>query len=86
MAIQDAVALANWINVIATPQVKDVEMAFQAYKEERYAAAQVAANLSKSMCRFYGKVCVGAPRLIVCTLCGIFTSSNVFSSMPFPAS
>ena len=56
MAIQDAVALANWINVIATPQVKDVERAFKAYKEERHAAVQVANTLSKSMCRFYGKV------------------------------
>ncbi|KAG0066536.1 hypothetical protein BGZ89_007181 [Linnemannia elongata] len=55
MAIQDAVALANWINVIATPQVKDIKKAFQAFREERYAAAQVANNLSKSMCRFYGK-------------------------------
>ncbi|KAF9147362.1 hypothetical protein BG015_011020 [Linnemannia schmuckeri] len=67
MAIQDAVALANWINVIATPQVKDVEKAFQAYREERHAAAQVAATLSKSMCRFYGKVRATAMSLSLIT-------------------
>lgn len=86
MAIQDAVALANWINVIATPQVKDVEKAFKAFKEERYAAAQVANNLSKSMCRFYGKVRVLSQFLIGGLLTGDFFLSLTkgFSLGPLP--
>ncbi|KAG0196607.1 hypothetical protein BGX33_001428 [Mortierella sp. NVP41] len=55
MAFHDALALANWINVLPTTQVKDLEKAFKAYRDERYVAAQAAASLSKTMCKFYGK-------------------------------
>ncbi|KAF9101012.1 hypothetical protein BGX29_006088, partial [Mortierella sp. GBA35] len=56
MAFHDALALANWINVLPTTQVKDLEKVFKAYRDERYVAAQAATSLSRTMCKFYGKV------------------------------
>ncbi|KAF9131763.1 hypothetical protein BGW39_001365 [Mortierella sp. 14UC] len=55
MAFLDAVALANWINVLPTTQVKDLEKAFKSYKNERHAAAEAASNHSKNMRKFYAK-------------------------------
>ncbi|KAF9128204.1 hypothetical protein BGW39_005279 [Mortierella sp. 14UC] len=55
MAFHDAVALANWINALPTTQVKDLEKAFKAYRNERYAAALRAEGHSKQFCKFYGK-------------------------------
>jgi 2-polyprenyl-6-methoxyphenol hydroxylase-like FAD-dependent oxidoreductase len=56
MAFHDAVALANWINALPTTQVKDIEKAFTSYRDERHAAALLAAAHAKNMCKFYGKV------------------------------
>jgi hypothetical protein len=56
MAFHDAVALANWINVLPTTQVKDLEKAFKSYKNERYPAVQASFAHSKQFCKFYGKV------------------------------
>ncbi|KAF9909072.1 hypothetical protein EC991_009133 [Linnemannia zychae] len=55
MAFLDAVALANWINVLPTTQVKDLEKAFKSYRNERYTAAEAASNHSKNMRKFYAK-------------------------------
>ncbi|KAG0272623.1 hypothetical protein BGZ95_011601 [Linnemannia exigua] len=55
MAFHDAVALANWINALPTTQVKDLEEAFKAYRNERQHVAQRAEGHSKQFCKFYGK-------------------------------
>ncbi|KAK3833843.1 MAG: hypothetical protein JOS17DRAFT_789210 [Linnemannia elongata] len=54
-AFHDAVALANWINVLPTTQVKDLEKAFKSYRDERHAAALMAEAHAKNMCKFYGQ-------------------------------
>ncbi|KAG0380878.1 hypothetical protein BGX24_003739 [Mortierella sp. AD032] len=47
MAFHDAIALANWINALQTTQVKDLEKAFKAYRNERHVAVHKAEGLSK---------------------------------------
>ncbi|KAF9084683.1 hypothetical protein BGX29_002422 [Mortierella sp. GBA35] len=49
MAFHDAVALANWLNVLPTTQVKDLKKVFKAYKEERYPVIRAAYLHAKSM-------------------------------------
>jgi len=66
MAFHDAVALANWINVLPTTQVKDLEKAFKSYRDERYAAAMLGETHAKNMCKFYSKV----------LYCTVLNSSN----------
>ncbi|KAF9081876.1 hypothetical protein BGX23_000352 [Mortierella sp. AD031] len=49
MAFHDAVALANWLNVLPTTQVKDLKKVFKAYKEERYPVIRAAYLHAKSI-------------------------------------
>ncbi|KAF9324162.1 hypothetical protein BG006_000808 [Podila minutissima] len=42
MAIQDAVALANWISTLQSPTPSDIETIFKEYRAERYPVAKSA--------------------------------------------
>ncbi|ORY96061.1 hypothetical protein BCR41DRAFT_390721 [Lobosporangium transversale] len=53
-AMQDAVALANWISILDTTTAEDIEMAFREYKEERYPAAVASFNAGQALSRLRG--------------------------------
>ncbi|KAF9395420.1 hypothetical protein BGZ94_006561 [Podila epigama] len=55
-AIQDAVALANWINVLREPTVNELEEIFQEYRSERYPIVKEAFAMSQILRRNLGKV------------------------------
>ncbi|KAG0342028.1 hypothetical protein BG000_007221 [Podila horticola] len=46
-AIQDAVALANWISTLQAPTPPDIEAIFKEYKVERYPAAKQAVSITQ---------------------------------------
>lgn len=46
-AIQDAVALANWISTLQAPTLLDIEAIFKEYKAERYPAAKQAVSITQ---------------------------------------
>ncbi|KAF9406180.1 hypothetical protein BGZ94_003215 [Podila epigama] len=54
-AIQDAVALANWIRTLRSPTVKELGKVFQEYRAERYPLAKDAFATSQMMRRNFGK-------------------------------
>ncbi|GJJ67787.1 hypothetical protein EMPS_00133 [Entomortierella parvispora] len=59
-AITDAICLANWINVIPSLAVKDIESAFKEYYNERYPLAMVAYRSSVALGKSLEKNTAGA--------------------------
>ncbi|KAI1321059.1 hypothetical protein EDD11_008640 [Mortierella claussenii] len=54
-AIQDAITLTNWINVLRSNDVKDMEKVFLEYRKERYPHAQEAFESSKMLSKIIEK-------------------------------
>ncbi|KAG0371636.1 hypothetical protein BGX24_001396 [Mortierella sp. AD032] len=54
-AMQDALAIANWLNVLPSSSKKDLENAFKEYKKERYPIAKAGFKSSQQYSRLYGK-------------------------------
>ncbi|KAF9897834.1 hypothetical protein BX616_004911, partial [Lobosporangium transversale] len=50
-AIQDAVALANWISVLDSTAVKEMTKAFKEYKAERYPVAKASFAQARALSR-----------------------------------
>ncbi|KAI8350075.1 hypothetical protein B0O80DRAFT_137376 [Mortierella sp. GBAus27b] len=60
-AMQDAITLANWINVLESNEVKEIATIFQEYRNERYPLALEAFESSRMFSKliakdFYGKI------------------------------
>ncbi|KAG0248160.1 hypothetical protein BG011_000413 [Mortierella polycephala] len=53
LAMHDAIALANWINVLPSTSIKNTAMIFRAYKNERYPAAREAYDNGHMMARMF---------------------------------
>ncbi|KAF8931525.1 hypothetical protein BGZ47_011798 [Haplosporangium gracile] len=54
-AMQDALALANWLNVLSSSSKLDLEKIFKEYKKERYPIAKAGFKHSQQYSRLYGK-------------------------------
>ncbi|KAF9403827.1 hypothetical protein BGZ94_004492 [Podila epigama] len=54
-AIQDAVALANWISTLRKPTMKELETVFEEYRTERYPIAKEAFVICQTLRRNFGK-------------------------------
>ncbi|KAF9417144.1 hypothetical protein BGZ94_010025 [Podila epigama] len=54
-AMQDAVALANWIRTLRSPTVRELEKVFKEYRTERYPIAKDAFATSQMFRRNFGK-------------------------------
>ncbi|KAG0030241.1 hypothetical protein BGZ82_007513 [Podila clonocystis] len=59
-AMHDAIALANWINVLPSTSPKDINMIFSEYKAERYPLAKKAFETSRMLSKLIEKTMVGA--------------------------
>jgi len=59
-AIHDAVCLANWLNVVPTKAVPDLEAAFEEYRSERYPQALNAYQTSAALAKGLEKNLTGA--------------------------
>ncbi|KAG0346663.1 hypothetical protein BG005_000616 [Podila minutissima] len=59
-AMHDAIALANWINVLPSTSNKDINMIFSEYKAERYPLAKKAFETSRMLSKLIEKTMVGA--------------------------
>ncbi|GJJ67788.1 hypothetical protein EMPS_00134 [Entomortierella parvispora] len=59
-AIHDAICLANWINVLPSLAVKDLESTFQEYYNERYPLAKVAYRASAALAKGHQNNTAGA--------------------------
>lgn len=55
-AMHDAIALANWINVLPSTSPKDINMIFSEYKAERYPLAKKAFETSRMLSKLIEKV------------------------------
>lgn len=55
-AIQDAVALANWISTLQSPTPSDLETIFKEYRAERYPIAKEAFSTSQMFKNIGGTV------------------------------
>lgn len=55
-AIQDAVALANWISTLQSPTQADLETIFKEYRAERYPIAKAAFSTSQMFKNIGGTV------------------------------
>ncbi|KAF9941389.1 hypothetical protein BGZ65_003969 [Modicella reniformis] len=55
-AMQDAITLANWINVLKSNDVNDIKRIFQEYKNERYPHVMDAFGSSRMFSRIIAKV------------------------------
>ncbi|KAF9155360.1 hypothetical protein BG015_010118 [Linnemannia schmuckeri] len=54
-AMQDALTLANWLNVLPSSSKPDLEDIFKEYKKERYPIAKAGFKHSQQYSRLYGK-------------------------------
>ncbi|KAF9134347.1 hypothetical protein BGW39_007364 [Mortierella sp. 14UC] len=54
-AMQDALAIANWLNVLSSPSKRDLEKVFKEYENERYPIAKAGFKNSQQYSRLYGK-------------------------------
>ncbi|KAF9357706.1 hypothetical protein BGX34_009263 [Mortierella sp. NVP85] len=54
-ALQDAITLANWLNVLRSNNVKDISRVFQEYKDERYPHAVAAFESSRLFSKVIAK-------------------------------
>ncbi|KAF9309487.1 hypothetical protein BG003_009702 [Podila horticola] len=54
-AIQDAVALANWINTVQSTSLHDLDTIFKRYKAERYPVAKASFEMSRFLRDVMGK-------------------------------
>ncbi|KAF9402223.1 hypothetical protein BGZ94_004997 [Podila epigama] len=54
-AMQDAVALANWIRTLRSPTVRELKKVFQEYRTERYPIVKDAFSTSQMFRRNFGK-------------------------------
>ncbi|KAG0365578.1 hypothetical protein BC939DRAFT_524869 [Gamsiella multidivaricata] len=59
-ALQDAITLANWINVLQSNDVKEISKIFEEYRAERYPHAVAAFESSKMFSRIIAKDFSGA--------------------------
>ena len=55
-AIQDAVALANWICTLQSKKAPEIENSFKEYHAERYSVVKIANESSKMFNHLGGKV------------------------------
>ncbi|KAF9406928.1 hypothetical protein BGZ94_002892 [Podila epigama] len=55
-AMQDAVALANWIRTLRSPTVRELENVFKEYRTERYPIVKAAFSTSQMFRRNFGKI------------------------------
>ncbi|KAF9184637.1 hypothetical protein BGZ51_003221 [Haplosporangium sp. Z 767] len=55
LAMHDAIALANWINVLSSTSIEDAEEIFREFKEERYPAANAAYAMGAMMAQISAK-------------------------------
>ncbi|KAF9216687.1 hypothetical protein BGZ59_008611 [Podila verticillata] len=55
-AIHDAITLANWLNILPSPSLANLDIAFKEYYKERYPAAKEAFARSQTFSKLSGKV------------------------------
>jgi len=55
-AMQDALAIANWLNVLQSASTKNLEKVFKEYRDERYPIAKASFKSSQVYSNLYGKV------------------------------